>query len=151
MSMPSLANLTADRQTFVTHLECALEGTKADADTIQTLSPAGRPYWVKYDLAALKAHLDRDALDARSPDMWRYREMLPVRNTQNIVSLGEAETPLVALRNTAAKLGVDANCLIVKDEGRLPTGSFKARGLVMAISMAKEPVSYTHLTLPTKA
>ena len=148
MSVRSNENLVADRQTFVTHLECALEGTRAQADTVQTLSPAGRPYWVKYDLAAMKTHLDRDALEARPRDMWRYREMLPVRQTANIVSLGETETPLVALTNTAAKLGVDGNNLIVKDEGRLPTGSFKARGLVMAVSMAKE-LGLTQVAMPT--
>ena len=148
MSVRSNENLVADRQTFVTHLECALEGTRAQADTVQTLSPAGRPYWVKYDLAAMKTHLDRDALEARPRDMWRYREMLPVRQTANIVSLGEAETPLVALTNTAAKLGVDGNNLIVKDEGRLPTGSFKARGLVMAVSMAKE-LGLAQVAMPT--
>ena len=148
MSVRSNENLVADRQTFVTHLECALEGTRAQADTVQTLSPAGRPYWVKYDLAAMKTHLDRDALEARPKDLWRYREMLPVRQTANIVSLGETETPLVALTNTAAKLGVDGNNLIVKDEGRLPTGSFKARGLVMAVSMAKE-LGLTQVAMPT--
>ncbi|MEO1475709.1 MAG: threonine synthase [Pseudomonadota bacterium] len=131
-------NLTAERDTFVTHLECALEGTRADADTVQTLSPAGRPYWVKYDLAAVKEHLDRDALDKRTRDLWRYRELLPVRDAANIVSLGEAETPIIALDNTAATLGLVPGTLCVKDEGRLPTGSFKARGLVMAVSMAKE-------------
>jgi len=141
-------NLVTDRQTFVTHLECALESTRAEPDTIQTLSPAGRPYWVKYDMAALKAHLDRDEFDARPQDMWRYREMLPVRQTRNIVSLGEAETPLVALTNTAARLGVEGHNLIVKDEGRLPTGSFKARGLVMAISMAKE-LGVKQVAMPT--
>ena len=148
MAIDCNSNLYADRETFVTHLECALEGTRAEADTIQTLSPAGRPYWVKYDMAALKAHLDRDELDARPRDMWRYREMLPVRKTENVVSLGEAETPLVALGNTAASLGVDGNNLIVKDEGRLPTGSFKARGLVMAISMAKE-LGISQVAMPT--
>ena len=148
MAIDCNSNLYADRETFVTHLECALEGTRAEADTIQTLSPAGRPYWVKYDMAALKAHLDRDEMDARPRDMWRYREMLPVRKTENVVSLGEAETPLVALGNTAASLGVDGNNLIVKDEGRLPTGSFKARGLVMAISMAKE-LGISQVAMPT--
>ena len=148
MSIASNVNLTADRRTFVTHLSCALEGTRAEPDMLHKLSPAGRPYWVHYDMAALKAHLDRDELDARPRDMWRYREMLPVRKAENVVSLGEAETPLVALSNTAAKLGVDGQNLIVKDEGRLPTGSFKARGLVMAVSMAKE-LDITHVAMPT--
>lgn len=148
MRIASQVNLTAARQTFVTHLECALEGTRAGADQIHKLSPAGRPYWVIYDLAALKAHLDRDELDVRPKDMWRYREMLPVRASENIVSLGEAETPLVDLRNTASQLGVAPGDLIVKDEGRLPTGSFKARGLVMAISMAKE-LGIKEVAMPT--
>lgn len=141
-------NIVATRETFVTHLSCALEGTRAEADTLQTLSPAGRPFWVHYDLDAMKAHLDRDELDARPRDMWRYREMLPVRQTANVVSLGEAETPLVSLTNTAASLGVGGGSLLVKDEGRLPTGSFKARGLVMAISMARE-LGVTHVAMPT--
>ncbi|MEM7662969.1 MAG: threonine synthase [Pseudomonadota bacterium] len=148
MATHSNANLTADRQTFVTHLSCALEGTEAEADTVHTLSPAGRPYWVHYDLDAIKSHLDRDELDARPNDLWRYREMLPVRQTSNIVSLGEIETPLVALSNTEAKLGLPASTLTVKDEGRLPTGSFKARGLVMAASMAKE-FGLKTLAMPT--
>ncbi|MEO0883815.1 MAG: threonine synthase [Pseudomonadota bacterium] len=148
MATDSNANLTADRQTFVTHLSCALEGTRADADQIHALSPAGRPYWVHYDLDALKSHLDRDELDVRPKDLWRYREMLPVRKTQNIVSLGEIETPLIVLSNTEAKLGLAAGTLTVKDEGRLPTGSFKARGLVMAVSMAKE-FGLKTLAMPT--
>lgn len=148
MTQFSNANLTNDRKTFVTHLSCALEGTQAEADQIHKLSPAGRPYWVHYDLDAVKAELDRDELDARPRDMWRYRELLPVRDTRNIVSLGEAETPLVALTNTAAALGVKGQNLIVKDEGRLPTGSFKARGLVMAVSMAKA-FGITHVAMPT--
>jgi len=68
MAIDCNSNLYADRETFVTHLECALEGTRANADTIQTLSPAGRPYWVKYDMQALKADLDRDELDSRPKD-----------------------------------------------------------------------------------
>jgi len=146
--MHSNDNLSAERPTFVTHLECGLEGTRAEADTVQTLSPAGRPYLVKYDLDGVKAHLDRDALDARPRDMWRYRELLPVRRAENIVSLGEAETPLVPLHNIAASLGLEKGKLVVKDEGRLPTGSFKARGLVMAISMAKE-LGIKQLAMPT--
>lgn len=148
MTLSSNANLTAKRQTFVTHLSCALEGTHAQADIVQKLSPAGRPYWVHYDMAGLKASFDRDELDRRPRDLWRYREMLPVRKAQNVVSLGEAETPLVALTNTAATMSVDGQNLIVKDEGRLPTGSFKARGLVMAISMAKE-LGISHVAMPT--
>lgn len=147
-SIATLSNLTAERKTFVTHLECGLEGTRAEADQVHQLSPAGRPYLVKYDLDGIKAELDRDELDRRPKDLWRYREMLPVRRAENIVSLGEIETPLIALDNTAAKLGLVPGTVLTKDEGRLPTGSFKARGLVMAVSMAKE-LGLRQLAMPT--
>ncbi len=148
MTIASNSNLTFERSTFVSHLECGLTQERAEADQVHGLSPAGRPYLVRYDLEAIKAHLDRDELDARPRDLWRYRELLPVRNHANIVSLGEIETPLVALNNVARTLGVDQDNLLVKDEGRLPTGSFKARGLVMAVSMAKE-LGIKQLAMPT--
>ena len=125
-------NLVTDRPTFVTHLECSISGETYDADTLQGLSRAGRPLLVRYDLAGIKAALSRDELDARDTDMWRWRELLPVRGTENIVSLGEIETPLIAIPASGGPR------VLVKDEGRLPTGSFKARGLVMAVAMAKE-------------
>ncbi|GMQ92681.1 MAG: threonine synthase [Acidimicrobiia bacterium] len=78
--------------------------------------------------------------------MWRYREFLPVRDSANAVSLGETETPLVALPHMSDLLGVGE--ILVKDEGRLPTGSFKARGIAMAVSMAKE-LGLTRLAMPT--
>ena len=85
-------------------------------------------------------------LPAASRILWRYRELLPVRHTRDIVSLGETMTPLLSLPKIAAKLGGDE--LLVKDEGRLPTGSFKARGLVMAVSMAKA-FGIKHMAMPT--
>ncbi len=136
------ANLIADRQTFVTHLECSLTAERYEADRLHGLSSAGRPLLVRYDLAAAGSSLSRDALDARPTDMWRWRELLPVRRTENIVSLGEIETPLVPIPRSGG-----ANVL-VKDEGRLPTGSFKARGLVMAVAMAKE-LGVTKIAMPT--
>jgi threonine synthase len=139
-------NLTADRPTFVTHLECAFTGERYPADEPHNLSRAGKPLLVRYDLEGVKRALSKDALARRPPDLWRYRELLPVRRAQDIVSLGEAVTPLVALPRLAAKLGVDE--LLVKDEGRLPTGSFKARGLVMAVSMAKA-FGISHMAMPT--
>src|SRR5438128_9715917 len=120
-------NLTIERLTFVTHLECAMEGDHYPADQIHNLSKAGKPLLVRYDLAGVKKALTKDALAGRPADMWRYRELLPVRKVSDIVSLGEAVTPLVRLPNLATKL--DGGEIIVKDEGRLPTGSFKARGL----------------------
>jgi threonine synthase len=139
-------NLTAERPTFVSHLECAFTGERYPADEVHGLSRAGKPLLVRYDLAGVAKALSKDALARRPPDLWRYRELLPVRRAENIVSLGEALTPLVALPKLAQKLG--GGELLVKDEGRLPTGSFKARGLVMAVSMAKA-FGIKHMAMPT--
>ncbi len=140
------ANLTADRPTFVTHLECGMTGQHLPADTLHNLSPEGWPILVRYDLEALGRAVDRDELAARPADLWRYRELLPVRKTENIVSLGEIATPLVPLGRIAAEDGLAS--LIVKDEGRLPTGSFKARGLCLAVCMGKE-LGVTRMAMPT--
>ncbi|EXS68674.1 threonine synthase [Sphingobium sp. Ant17] len=139
-------NLTTDRPTFVTHLECSLTGEQYAADQLHGLSAAGKPLLVRYDLDAVRATLTKDALDARPMDLWRWRELLPVRQTANIVSLGENATPLIPLPRTAKRLG--GGTLLAKDEGRLPTASFKARGLVMAVSMAKE-LGVTQVAMPT--
>jgi threonine synthase len=137
-------NLTADRPTFVTHLECAYTGERHAADEVHNLSRAGKPLLVRYDLDGVGKALSKDALARRPADFWRYRELLPVRRVQDIVSLGEAMTPLVRLPKLAAKGGE----LIVKDEGRLPTGSFKARGLALAVSMGKA-LGIRHMAMPT--
>ncbi|MBX9813978.1 MAG: threonine synthase [Proteobacteria bacterium SG_bin5] len=135
-------NLTADRLSFVTHLECSMTGEQYPADQPRGLSSVGRPVIVRYDLDALKATLPRALLEARPTDLWRWRELLPVRDAANIVSLGEIETPLVPVPQSAGPT------VLVKDEGRLPTGSFKARGLVMAVSMAKA-LGVTRIAIPT--
>jgi threonine synthase len=140
--MPLLSNILAERQSFVTHLECSMTGDRCEADQVHGLSRVGRPLLVRYDLAALAAHLDRDALERRDTDLWRWRELLPVRQARDIVSLGEIETPLVPLPRAGG------SNVLVKDEGRLPTGSFKARGLVMAVSMAKA-LGVTRIAMPT--
>ena len=134
------SNLVEPRKTFVTHLECAMTGERVEADTLQNLSPAGYPLLVRYDLAGAARHLTREALAARPQDIWRYRELLPVRRSEDIVTLGEARTPLTALKA--------APNLLVKDEARLPTGSFKARGIAMAVSMAKA-LGVTRIAMPT--
>jgi threonine synthase len=139
-------NLTIEHPTFVTHLECSYTGERYPADEVHGLSRAGKPLLVRYDLDGVRKALTKDALTKRPPDFWRYRELLPVRRTADIVSLGEALTPLVPLPRTAARLG--ASDLIVKDEGRLPTGSFKARGLALAVSMAKA-LGIKHMAMPT--
>ena len=140
--MPVNINLTADRPTFVTHLECSLAGEDYPGDTVHGLSRAGRPLLVRYDLAQIGAAVSRDDIAARPTDMCRWRELLPVRSSQDIVSLGEIETPLIPI---PASGGPN---VFVKDEGRLPTGSFKARGLVMAVSMAKA-LGIRRIAMPT--
>jgi threonine synthase len=134
-------NLTTDRPTFVSHLECSMTGERYEADQLHGLSQVGRPLLVRYDLAGVKAALTPATLAARPADLWKYRELLPVRRTENIISLGESATPIVPLLNERGNVWV-------KDEGRLPTGSFKARGLVMAIAMAKE-LGVTTIAMPT--
>ncbi len=139
-------NLTVERPTFVTHLECSATGERYPADELHNLSRAGKPLLVRYDLAGVKKSLSRETLAQRPHDLWRYRELLPVRRVENIVSLAEAITPIVAMPKLAKKL--TAAEILVKDEGRLPTGSFKARGLAMAVSMAKA-LGVTHMAMPT--
>jgi threonine synthase len=139
-------NLRTERETFVTHLECSATGERYPADELHNVSRSGKPLLVRYDLAGIRTGLSKVALAQRPRDLWRYRELLPVRRAENIVSLGEAVTPLVAMPKLAARLG--AREIVVKDEGRLPTGSFKARGLVMAVSMAKA-LGVSHMAMPT--
>ncbi len=128
---------------FVTHLECSLTGKVYPADRPHGLSEAGRPLLVRYDLARLASKLERDTLSARTGGFWRFREFLPMREDASVIDLGEVTTPLVRLPHFEA-----AGELWVKDEGRLPTGSFKARGLGVAVAMAKE-LGLKHLALPT--
>jgi len=124
---------------FVTHLECSMTGERYEAGRLQGLSRAGRPLLVRYDLEGVRAAMTKEALSARPLDMWRCRELLPMGD---VVSLGEIATPLVSLERSGG-----ANVL-VKDEGRLPTGSFKARGIAMAVSMAKA-LGVTRIAMPT--
>jgi threonine synthase len=144
--LPYDENLRAERPSFVTHLECAATGERYPADQVHNLSRAGKPLLVRYDLAAVRKMLTREALASRPADLWRYRELLPVRRVEHIVSLGEPVTPILALPKLASKAG--GRELLVKDEGRLPTGSFKARGLAMAVSMAKA-FGIRHMAMPT--
>src|SRR5688572_25814148 len=120
---------------FVTHLECANCGQHYDAARIHNLCTAcQRPLWVRYDLDALRKKFSKKQLFGRPPTIWRYLEMLPVKNPDTIISLTESITPILFTARLAAEFGVEN--LYVKDESRLPTGSFKSRGMTMAISMA---------------
>src|SRR5688572_18967318 len=120
---------------FVTHLESALDGTRLPADRAQT-THRDRPLWVRYDLAAASRAFSKESLCERPATMWRYRELLPPADESHIVSLGEGMTPLLACPRLAANTG--AQRLWIKDESSLPTGSFKSRGLAMAMSMCRQ-------------
>ncbi len=130
---------------FTTHLEAAIDGTKLAHDRLQT-THEGRPLWVRYDLEAIGREVSRSDLIHRPSTMWRYRELLPVEDDANVVSLGEGMTPLLRADRLGAELGL--RNLFIKDESQLPTGSFKSRGLAMAVSRAKE-LGATRLAIPT--
>jgi threonine synthase len=147
MEMGGSIQTGGDLPTFVTHLECSLTGEHYPADTLQNLSKVGRPLLVRYDLDGVRRALPHGALAARPQTLWRYRELLPVRRAEDAISLGEVVTPLIPLTRFAARLGARGE-LLVKDEGRLPTGSFKARGLALAVSMAKE-LGVTAMAMPS--
>lgn len=130
---------------FVTYLESALDGTQLPADRPQTLH-RDRPLWVRYDLPAVARVFDRGLLATRPASMWRYRELLPYADADQVVSLGETLTPLVPCPRLGQKFGLAE--LWVKDESRLPTGSFKSRGLAMAVTMARQ-FGIRRLAIPT--
>lgn len=133
-------------ETFVSHLECSYTGETYPADQLHGLSAAGKPLLVRYDLDALAKAVTKEDLETRLPEFWRYREFLPVRKSENVVRLGEVMTPILP----AEKLQNEFECgeILIKDEGRLPTGSFKARGVALAVSMAKE-LGVTRMAMPT--
>ena len=122
----------------VTHLECANCGLRHEAGVLQNLCvECGKPLLVRYDLDAASQTLNKNSLKGREASLWRYREVLPVSDWNNIVSFGEGWTPLLSARRLAENLSVPLD-LYIKDEGQNPTQSFKARGMTTAISMAKE-------------
>ncbi len=121
-----------------------MTGERYEAGQLHGLSKVGKPLLVRYNLDKIAASVTREQIEARTGGFWKYREFLPVGSAANVVSLGEVMTPLVPLRNSVPT-GTE---VIVKDEGRLPTGSFKARGLALAVAMAKE-LGQSHLAMPT--
>ncbi|MGD8280297.1 MAG: threonine synthase [Gemmatimonadota bacterium] len=126
----------AERVTGAIHLECTGTGRTVDSEQLIGLSAAGKPLFARYDLASLKDRFTRDAVACRRADLWRYAEVLPVRDPACRIALGEGWTPLLESTRTAERLGVGR--LWIKDEGQNPTGSFKARGLALAVSRALE-------------
>jgi threonine synthase len=136
---PRAAQLPSPFQGFmyITHLECTASGARYEAGLLYNLAPeSGKPLYARYDLVRARRTMTKDALRARPFTLWRYREVLPVQDDANIVTLGEGGTPLLAAKRLGAKNGF--HHLFIKDEGRNPTQSFKARGMTTAISMAKE-------------
>ncbi|HZU36599.1 MAG TPA: threonine synthase [Gemmataceae bacterium] len=130
---------------FVTHLESALDGTRFEAGQVHTVHE-GRPLWVRYDLSAVKRAVSPDAFIQRPPSLWRYRELLPLPADAEPVSLGEGMTPLLPCPRLGVEVGLSQ--LWIKDESQLPTGSFKSRGMTMAVSMARH-FNLRRLAIPT--
>jgi threonine synthase len=133
--------MAAAWRSFLTHLQCSACGLRHDAEQLQTVCTAcGKVLFARYDLDGVARALKTPAEFAtRRWDMWRYWELLPVRDAANVISLGEGLTPLVGVRNEAARaLGMDRGDVLLKDEGQNPTASFKARGLSAAVSRARE-------------
>ena len=131
-------------ENFVTHLECSQTGKHYRRNTQLNLSDVGKPLLVRYDLKAIKAAVSPATLNQRPQDLWRYQELLPL--TQAPISLGESITPLLSCQYLARAL--DLGEVLIKDEGRLPTGSFKARGIAMAVNLAKS-LGVQRMAIPT--
>ena len=132
---------------FVTHLECANCGQDYPAGEVHGLcTSCNRPLWVRYDLDLVKREFPKKALFGRPPTLWRYLELLPFEDPANIVSLTETITPILSAKRLGAEFGLED--LLIKDESRLPTGSFKARGMAMAVTMANE-LGLKRLAAPT--
>jgi threonine synthase len=131
---------------FVTHLQCSKCQEKYQSEEVIHLCKCGSPLLVCYDMEKVKAALTKDKLSERREDLWRYAELLPVKNAGNIVSLGETMTPLLRLDTLGSEISLTN--LYMKDEGILPTGTFKDRGAAMGVSKAKE-LGVNTLIMPT--
>lgn len=133
-------------QTHLQALYCSATGHELPTDRLHNLSPAGKPILCRYDLDAIRSAVDRDAIAARRGGMWRWRELLPLPFDAEPVSLGEGDTPLLPAKRLAEALGLSR--LWIKDESVEPTGSFKARGLSAAVTMATH-LGATSLIVPS--
>lgn len=136
----------SDFKPYVTHLECSVTKERFSPGQLHNVSSVGKPLIVRYDLDAVKGAVSRADLASRPRNFWRYRELLPIPSASDVVSLGEEFTPLVSLDATSRRMS--GGELLVKEEGRLPTGSFKARGMAVAVSMAKA-LGVRAMALPT--
>ena len=134
-------------RSYLTHLECTACGDTFSAAEPHNLCPScSKVLYARYDLAAARGAIDRDALAFRPPSMWRYFEVMPVCDEAKVVTLGEGLTPMYRVQRLAQAYGADA--LYLKDEGPNPTGSFKARGLSAAVSKALE-LGLRKMTMPS--
>lgn len=131
---------------FVSHLECPKCGATYDSEQVIQLCDCGAPLLVRYDTDKVAAAFSKSDLTGRPADLWRYRELLPVRDEANIVNLGEGMTPLLKLNNLGPEINMPN--LYLKDEGIIPTGTFKARGAAVGVSRAKE-LGIEVLAMPT--
>ena len=130
----------------LSHLECPRCGARHDADLVQGTCSCGSPLLARYDLPAVARLTSPPDIAARPADLWRYHELLPVREAGHVVSLGEGMTPLLAMPRLGKALGVPN--LLMKDEGLLPTGTFKARGAAVGVSRAAE-LGVAAIAMPT--
>jgi threonine synthase len=130
---------------FVTHLESALDGTRFEPGQVLAVHQ-GRPLWVRYDLDQVRNAVGPDQFPSRPPSLWRYRELLPLPTGSEPVTLGEGMTPLLPCPRLGQEMGLER--LFIKDESQLPTGSFKSRGMTMAVSMARH-FGLRRLAIPT--
>ncbi|MGC5031737.1 threonine synthase [Micromonospora sp. DT229] len=131
---------------YLTHLECPRCGREHDAGVPQNLCDCGSPLLARYDLARVAGMLQPERFGLRPADLWRYRELLPVADPRHVTTLGEGWTPMLHAPTYGARIGVDE--LLVKDEGLIPTGSFKARGAAVGISRARE-LGIRRIAMPT--
>lgn len=129
--------MTAKLESALTHLACPECGRQFDADQPQTICPdCNSPIFARYNLENLKNRLSKEAVRARPQGIWRWAELLPVRDPAYRITLGEGDTPLLSAPRLAESLGLER--LYIKDEGLNPTGTFKSRGLIMAVARAVE-------------
>jgi len=132
---------------FVKYLQCAGCNARVEDDRLWNVcTVCGKPLVAIYDLKKVRKKITRDVIKSRSPDLWRYHELLPLEDPDGVRSLGEGYTPLVHAARLGEKLGFPT--LYIKDESQNPTGSFKARGMAVAVARARE-LDVREIVLPS--
>ncbi|MFY1668706.1 threonine synthase [Plantactinospora sp. WMMB334] len=131
---------------YLTHLHCPRCDSTYDADRPQNLCSCGSPLLARYDLTRVRDAVSPAALAGRPADLWRYRELLPIADDRHVTTFGEGWSPMLPAARYGESVGVPG--LLVKDEGLMPTGSFKARGAAVGVSRARE-LGIRHVAMPT--